>query len=120
MRIYCTQELESGGRQYPRFGTSREFHQVRPSQDRTNQRNGRYEMKKFLLGTVGLIALGMAPASAADLAARPYTKAPPMISPMYDWSGFYLGVNGGWGNQRNCFTSVAPFTLGAEGCHDTD
>ena len=32
-------------------------------------------MKKFLLGTVGLIALGMAPASAADLAARPYTKA---------------------------------------------
>jgi len=29
-------------------------------------------MKKFLLGTVGLLALGMAaPASAADLAARP-------------------------------------------------
>ena len=39
-------------------------------------------MKKFLLGTVGLVALGMAsaPASAADLAARPvYTKAPPMV-----------------------------------------
>ena len=37
-------------------------------------------MKKFLLGTVGLIGLGMAaPASAADLAARPYTKAPPPI-----------------------------------------
>ena len=35
-------------------------------------------MKKFLLGTVGLVALGMVtPASAADLAARPYTKAPP-------------------------------------------
>ena len=35
-------------------------------------------MKKILLGTVGLVALGMAaPASAADLAARPYTKAPP-------------------------------------------
>ena len=34
-------------------------------------------MKKILLGTVGLVALGMAaPASAADLAARPYTKAP--------------------------------------------
>ena len=35
-------------------------------------------MKKFLLGTVGLVALGMAalPLSAADLAARPYTKAP--------------------------------------------
>jgi outer membrane immunogenic protein len=36
-------------------------------------------MKKFLLGTVGLVALGMAvgPASAADLAARPVYKAPP-------------------------------------------
>ena len=33
-------------------------------------------MKKFLLGTVGLVALGWRPASAADLAARPYTKAP--------------------------------------------
>ena len=32
------------------------------------------------MGTVGLVALGMAaPASAADLAARPYTKAPPPI-----------------------------------------
>ena len=34
-------------------------------------------MKKFLLGTVGLVALGMAaPALAADLPARTYTKAP--------------------------------------------
>jgi hypothetical protein len=45
-------------------------------------------MKKFLLATVGLVALGMAaPASAADLAARPYTKAPPpMVAAIYDWS----------------------------------
>ena len=41
-------------------------------------------MKKFLLGTVGLIALGMAaPATAADLAARPYTKAPPPVWPRF-------------------------------------
>ena len=34
-------------------------------------------MKKILLGTVALIALGIAaPASAADLAARPYQAAP--------------------------------------------
>jgi outer membrane immunogenic protein len=61
-------------------------------------------MKKFLLGTVGLIALGMAsaPASAADLAARPYTKAPPpMIAAMYDWSGFYIGINGGWAETHD-------------------
>ena len=57
-------------------------------------------MKKFLLGTVALIALA-APAAAADLAARPYTKAAPMIAAIYDWSGFYIGANGGWGSERD-------------------
>ncbi len=42
-------------------------------------------------------------ASAADMAARPYTKAPPMVAPIYDWSGFYLGANGGWGTSRKCW-----------------
>jgi outer membrane immunogenic protein len=75
-------------------------------------------MKKFLLGTVALIAFA-APAAAADLAARPYTKAPPVPIPvMYDWSGFYLGINGGWGSSHKCWDSVAPFLIGAEGCHD--
>ena len=61
-------------------------------------------MKKLLLGTVGLAALGMVtPASAADLAARPYTKAPPPImAPIYDWTGFYIGGNGGWGESHSC------------------
>ncbi|SDS16855.1 outer membrane protein [Bradyrhizobium canariense] len=79
-------------------------------------------MKKFLLGTVGLIALGMAPASAADLAPRPYTKAPPMVAPVYDWSGFYIGANGGWANQHSCFNAVTPAGtfLGNEGCHNAD
>ena len=68
-------------------------------------------MKKFLLGTVGLLALGMAaPASAADLAARPYTKAPPpMVAPIYDWTGFYIGGNGGWGQSRNCWDFLDAF-----------
>ncbi|MFK4537962.1 opacity protein-like surface antigen [Bradyrhizobium ottawaense] len=48
-------------------------------------------MKKVLLGTVAFIAVA-APASAADLAARPYVKAPPAVIPMYDWSGFYIGI----------------------------
>ena len=78
-------------------------------------------MKKFLLGTVGLVALSMAaPASAADLRARPYTKAPaPMMVAMYDWSGFYIGVNGGGGWSRNCW-DIVPLAgpLAAEGCHD--
>ena len=49
-------------------------------------------MKKFLLGTVALIALGSA-ANAADLAAR-YAKAP-VVAPVSNWTGFY--VTGGFG-----------------------
>jgi outer membrane immunogenic protein len=77
-------------------------------------------MKKFLLGAVGFVALvSAAPASAADLAARPYTKAPPMIAAIYDWSGFYVGANGGWGSSRNCWDFL-PVAGGVtpEGCHD--
>jgi len=53
-------------------------------------------MKKILLLTTGLVALA-SPVMAADLAARPYTKAPPMMAAIYDWSGFYIGINGGGG-----------------------
>jgi outer membrane immunogenic protein len=53
-------------------------------------------MKKFLLASVALISLVSA-ASAADLAARRYTKAPAQVSPVYNWSGFYAGVMGGYG-----------------------
>jgi outer membrane immunogenic protein len=80
-------------------------------------------MKRFLLGTVGVVALGIAaPASAADLAARPYTKAPPpMIAAIYDWSGFYIGGNGGWGSSRNCWDFIDPAgLLVPEGCHNAD
>jgi outer membrane immunogenic protein len=63
------------------------------------------DMNKFLLGTVGLVALGMAagPASAADMAARPvYTKAPPpMAAAVFDWTGFYIGINGGWVEEHD-------------------
>jgi outer membrane immunogenic protein len=79
-------------------------------------------MKNFLLGTVGLVAVGMAaPASAADLPAKPITKAPPVAAPIYDWSGFYIGGNGGWANQRRCFDFIDDVTgviVGREGCHD--
>jgi outer membrane immunogenic protein len=81
-------------------------------------------MKKILLGTIGVMALGIAsPASAADLAARPYTKAPPIMAAYYDWSGFYIGLNGGGGSSRKCWdvtnnlgVVIAP--AAPEGCHD--
>lgn len=50
-------------------------------------------MKKFLLGTVAVVAFA-APAAAADLAARPYTKVLPMIAAGYDWSGLAPTVAG--------------------------
>src|SRR5277367_469106 len=49
-------------------------------------------MKKFLLATVALVAVGAtAPALAADLAPRTFTKAPAYVSPIYNWTGFYIG-----------------------------
>jgi outer membrane immunogenic protein len=78
--------------------------------------------KKFWLASVGLVALGMAaPASAADLAARPYTKAPPApVAAVYDWTGFYIGINGGGGSSHKCWDFVDPVTglLSGEGCHN--
>jgi outer membrane immunogenic protein len=64
-------------------------------------------MKKFLLGTAALLAMG-ASASAADLAARPYTKAPAYAAaPIYNWTGFYIGGHvGGTFNGNNGFAGT--------------
>jgi outer membrane immunogenic protein len=73
-------------------------------------------MKKMLLVTASLVALGAAaPAVAADLAARPYTKAPPMVQAAYDWSGFYIGLNGGGATSHKCWNFFGGVS---EGCHD--
>jgi outer membrane immunogenic protein len=46
--------------------------------------------------------IGISSASAADLAARPYTKAPVIVDPIYNWTGFYVGGNAGysWGRSN--------------------
>jgi outer membrane immunogenic protein len=80
-------------------------------------------MTRLLLGAVAVIALGLSvPANAADLAARPYTKAPPpMVAAIYDWSGFYIGINGGGGSSHSCWDSVTVAGgafVGSDGCHD--
>jgi len=60
-------------------------------------------MKKMLLGTVAFVTMA-APAVAADLPARPYRAPPPVVvAPIYDWTGFYIGGNGGWGQANNCW-----------------
>jgi outer membrane immunogenic protein len=62
-------------------------------------------MKRFLFTTVslGVLALG-APAFGADLPA--YSKAPALVTPAYDWSGFYVGVFGGGGFGNNNLTNA--------------
>ena len=70
-------------------------------------------MKKFLMGAAGLVAAlsVAAPAVAADLAARPYTKAPAMIAAIYDWSGVYIGINGGGASPTSAGTSTTMAAL---------
>jgi outer membrane immunogenic protein len=78
-------------------------------------------MKKLFILTTALVAIGAAPALAADLAARPYTKAPPMPAPVMTWTGFYLGVQGGggWGRSNETFFG-APNTAAFVGTQNYD
>ncbi len=66
-------------------------------------------MNKSLFGTAGLAALLLAgPVVAADMAARPYAKAPMMApSPIYNWTGFYIGGHiGGAFSGSNSFNGL--------------
>jgi outer membrane immunogenic protein len=78
-------------------------------------------MKKIALATAATLLLTGA-ASAADLAARPYTKAPAPIMAAYNWTGFYVGVNGGGGWAHKCWDNNnvlgVPLVALTEGCHD--
>jgi outer membrane immunogenic protein len=79
-------------------------------------------MKKFLLGTVALVALGATvPALAADLAARPaYTKAPAYMAPIYNWTGFYIGghLGGAFAGDNSLTGSDGRFLGGVQGGAD--
>jgi outer membrane immunogenic protein len=66
-------------------------------------------MKKLLLAGASLLAIGAVPALAADLPARMPAKAPAYVAPMaYNWTGFYLGLNGGGGFGRSEFSGTVP------------
>ena len=59
-------------------------------------------MKRIVVAGAGLLALACAggPAVAADIPR--YQAPPPVYSPAYYWTGFYLGINGGggWGTSQ--------------------
>ena len=76
-------------------------------------------MNKVLIAVLGLMAVASAPARAADLPAKT-PAAPPAV---YDWSGFFIGLNVGGGSGPKCWTNS--FAGGAptipsvsEGCND--
>jgi outer membrane immunogenic protein len=79
-------------------------------------------MKKFLLGTVALVALGATvPALAADLPARTYTKAPPAYAaPIYNWTGFYIGghLGGAFAGDNSLTGNNGRFLGGVQGGAD--
>jgi outer membrane immunogenic protein len=68
-------------------------------------------MKRFILATVALSALGLAgPVSAADVPTKaPVYRAMP-VPALYNWTGFYVGLygGGGWGSHDR--SNTAGFT----------
>jgi outer membrane immunogenic protein len=73
-------------------------------------------MKKFLLGTAALVALGV-PAIAADMGVRPIARP----APAFTWTGCYIGVNAGYatGTSRHSAEPgsvlIGPGTVGPFG-----
>ena len=54
-------------------------------------------MRRLLLSTASLLVLYAAAGSAADIPRPMPAKAPAVYAPVFTWTGFYLGINGGYG-----------------------
>ena len=78
-------------------------------------------MKKLLLSAAALTVFA-APAWAADMPARTYTKAPVYTAPavIYNWTGFYIGgnVGGAFAGNNSLQGSNGRFMGGVEGGFD--
>jgi outer membrane immunogenic protein len=78
-------------------------------------------MKKLLLGAVAVTVFA-APALAADMPARTYTKAPVYTAPavIYNWTGFYIGghVGGAFAGDNSLTGSDGRFMGGVQGGFD--
>lgn len=71
-------------------------------------------MRAILLAAAGLLAIGAVAAHAADIAPPMVAKAPPPPPPAwFNWTGFYIGGNGGGGWSHYDFTTTATTAFGA-------
>jgi outer membrane immunogenic protein len=67
-------------------------------------------MRRFLLASASMLAFaGMA--HAADLPRQMVTKAPAYVAPYYNWTGFYVGINGGGGWGTSAWDSTGGFDV---------
>jgi len=66
-------------------------------------------MRRLVLALLATAAFTQV-ASAADLPAKVYTKAPAMVAPAYNWTGLYIGINGGGAWGKTGWTYVAAGT----------
>jgi outer membrane immunogenic protein len=76
-------------------------------------------MRAILLAAAGLLAVGaVGSAHAADMGPPMLAKAPPPPPAWFNWTGFYIGANGGGGsfNDSARLTATTPFgnTVGGE------
>lgn len=72
-------------------------------------------MRKLVLASAGILAMAasLVPASGADIPRRAQpmpAKAPVYVVQSYNWTGPYIGINGGGGWGRSNFS--APFSTG--------
>lgn len=68
-------------------------------------------MKRFMVALTAAALGAVAHASAADLVTAP-------VAASYDWSGFYIGANGGWGSSHSCWDQSFFGLTFSEGCHN--
>jgi outer membrane immunogenic protein len=62
-------------------------------------------MKSLFTASVSALALiaGLVSVQAADIQQRAVVKAPPIVAPVFTWTGPYVGISGGygWGESRS-------------------